>query len=847
MSHLVAPSLPSVLTRQTYKFASFRCSLRVIITALAIAAWTQATIGLAAEPSRPKVSPERLVEVYQNQIYPLLMTHCADCHSPDDATAGIAFKEVTSPAELFRDRSVWESALETQEHGVMPPEDFDPHPSEAGRKRLMLWLSYAAEAYDSEARWPGPSMVRRLNRHEYSNTLQDLLRIDFDAAAAVGLPEDASGDQFDTMADALEIQPLLFEKYVAATDKALDRVLSRSDSRRFDASLLEAEAGNLPGGGPEKEALERSEDVITLRAGGKISYSVPFPEPGTYEIRFRGWGAEEPEVLISVNGDPIRSASFRRGSADKPTLVAARTEVAMSGEEAEVLIEFTNPEYRSGEKRYRSLSVKELVVIGPVSSGTSQQIDNTARRAILVAQPRGGTSETDAAREVLSTFAVRAFRRPVGDAELVPYLNLFEEASEAGKGFEPSIRFVIRTMLLSPHFLFRVEQDRAPEGSGEAYQVSDYELASRLSYLLWSTMPDDELLELADAGRLHEPKVLGEQIQRMLEDSRIDQFVTHFAGQWLGFRDLDKALPDQMNFPRFTPALRTAMAEEAAATFRYMVREDRSLTELIHADYVFLNRDLFAHYFDFRAFQKMGDYKEVQKTFEKGGSPRLVQLKEWSDKMEDPETLQLRGGVLTQGAFLVGTSHPDRTAPSARGAWVLDRILGTPPPPPPPNAGQFSDEETDQPEPASFREKLNRHASDPACAGCHHKMDPLGFALEGFDAVGQWRDEVAGEPLDVSGELPDGSSFNGPAEMKQVLLSGKKRELVIRNAVEKLLSYALGREVEHYDEATVRKIIDDLEKNDDRFQTLLRGVIQSFPFQYKTNSNAPVPNGIAAS
>lgn len=421
---------------------------------------------------------------------------------------------------------------------------------------------------------------------------------------------------------------------------------------------------------------------------------------------------------------------------------------------------------------------------------------------LFVARPGQGLSKPAAARRILEHFAFGAYRRPVEKAEIDRLLRLYHVAAKRGDSFEESVRFALKAALVSPNFLFRVEADR----KGDApLPVSDYELATRLSYFLWASMPDEELFRLAGQGRLRDPKTLEQQTLRMLRDPKARRMAESFSSQWLKIKDLyTSAHPDPGKYPAYTPALRDAMYQETVAFFHSLIRENGSLLSLIDADYTYLNEEL-ANYYGIAGVR--------------GPDMRRVRLPD-----------RTRGGVLTMGSVLTVTSYPQRTSPVLRGKWVLEEILGAPPPPPPPNAGALSPDDAPR-EGFTFRQRLEQHRKKPECASCHNRMDPIGFGLENFDAAGRWRRDIGGVPVDATGVLATGETFEGPVELKKVLMT--RRDDFIRNLTEKMLAYALGRGLEPYDLPTVRRITQAVQRDNYRSSTLILEIVKSYPFQYR--------------
>lgn len=438
--------------------------------------------------------------------------------------------------------------------------------------------------------------------------------------------------------------------------------------------------------------------------------------------------------------------------------------------------------------------------------------DRKAHDALFFVKPGKDVSKREAARRILARFARRAYRRPVAEREVERLVKLFDKADTRGERFEDALRYPIRAVLVSPYFLFRIEEDRAAEGSARGSRVGDHELAVRLSYFLWSSMPDEELMRLADESKLADATVLEQQVRRMLKDAKARALTEDFAAQWLQIRKLPEARPSTEFFPTFTPSLRQAMYDETATFFDKLRTEDRSILQLLDADYTYLNEELAKHY----------GIDGV-----KGRQLREVSLQAGDH----------RGGLLGMGSVLALTSHTSRTSPTLRGKWVLEVIFGTPPDPPPPDAGMLKDEHKPGEEAKTFREQMALHAHRPSCAACHKKIDPLGFALENFDAVGRWRDNVGGRPVDNAAQLLSGEKFAGPQGLKEVVL--RRQNEFVRNVAERMLTYALGRELHEYDELAVREVTAALKQEEHRFSALVLGIVRSFPFQHRRHRRNP--------
>ena len=628
----------------------------------------------AADPGAAAVPPPGApLANYGTEFKPLLTTLCYPCHDARKHKAGVDLSSYHDESAVLQDAVTWRKVANQIDSRDMPPEDATVQPSDAQRQLLVGWIRTSeARALIGQPRDPGSSPPRRLNRAEYSQTMQDLLGAGSDLAEVIGLPDDGLRG-FATFSGSLGMPPLLFEKYYAAAELALSR-------------LVEPPAGAAP--------LARA-----------------------------SWDA----VFCAAPG--------------------------------------TSPATRH-----------------------------------------------EAARTILQTMARRAYRRPVQPEELARLLRLYDTAVQT-RDFVPAVKLALKAMLVSPNFLYRLEQERAKPGSSDAYSIDSYELAVRLSYLLWSTMPDAELCTLSDQGRLGDPAVLNAQVRRLLADRRSHAFTVGFFASWLQIDHLEKARPSQMYFPALTPELRSAMYDESALFIDQLRERDGRLLDLLDCDYAYVNADL----------ARLYGLPEVS-----GNQLRRVSLPPHSH----------RGGLLGMASVLTMTSHTFRTSPTLRGKWILEVLLGTPPPPPPANVNQQIDAPGATGEAAhSFRDQLAQHVKDPSCAACHRKMDPLGFALDNFDGIGAWREGTRERPLDTSGKLPGGESFTGATELKQVLWNRRAR--FVRTLVEQCFSYALGRELVPADETSVQQTIERLEAGSYRFSDLVLSVVTSYPFLNRRNHEAP--------
>ncbi len=757
-----------------------------------------------------------------------LRRYCVGCHNERLRTAGLQLDQV-DVARVARDPDVWEKVVRKLRTGLMPP-DGRPRPDAATYASLVAHLETALDRAAQAAPNPGwPAQVHRLNRAEYTNAVRDLLELEVDGRAL--LPADDSGYGFDNIGDVLTVSPGLMSRYMSAAAKVSRRAVGdptlRPGATMYKTSPLLLQEGrmneDLPFGSRGGMAvrhhfpldgeyvfrisLERPLNQPVAGTGHKLEFRldhglVKLFDFDTDEYRRAGSGAGVGgllDVRIPVKaGTRLVSASFI-GSLDRSIAYDARP---------------PNPPVASFQ--YSRVPINPIVfsiqVVGPYD-GEVPDADGDARsrQAIFVCSPERPADEEPCAREILSNLTRRAFRRPVTGADVDPLLLSYAAGYEDG-GFEAGIKWALEALLVSPEFLLRVE--RHPDGvePGTPYRISDIDLASRLSFFLWSSIPDDELLALAEQGRLSDPAVLERQVLRMLDDPRSGALTANFAGQWLYLRNLQTIAPNGTLFPTFDDNLREAFRRETELFFDSQVRADGSVLELLSADYTFLNDRLARHY------GIPGVY---------GSHYRRVAYPD-----------DRRAGLLGHGSILTVTSHPNRTSPVVRGKWLLENLLGSPPPPPPPDIPALI-ENDEGIEAATVRQRLEQHRANPTCAACHAKMDPLGFALENFDAVGQWRavDIEANAPIDASGALPDGTLFTKPAEFRQGLLGEPWASEFVATVTEKLLTYAIGRGLEYYDAPAVRAIKRDAEASGYRWSSIVLGIVESAPFQMRRMQN----------
>jgi hypothetical protein len=730
---------------------------------------------------------------FQQDLVPLLRTYCFDCHGETDGEGDVNLAAFSSPDAILRDRKLWMRALGQIRLGSMPPADgetLDP----ATRKRMVDLIDDMANAVDCvQNPNAGKVVMRRLNRAEYRNTIRELLDVDYPAADQ--FPGDDVGYGFDNIGDVLSLPPLLMEKYLIAADKIAETaIVTPPPAEIFEQNRAGAQL-ELSGGAAARGG------AATMFSRGNASWEIDFPFAGSFTVvvSARGdlAGDEPPRLDVSLGDKPLETISvttnetndfefrFRSGPGKRKLDFA-----------------FTNDYYDKASKADRNVYIEHVNLIGQSNRRNylknSELTDRHRRLVFLV--PDDSVSVQKASQEVLERLASRAYRRPATRREVDRLCALAAEVRDGGGTYEEGIQVALQAILISPHFLFKVERRQPTAADGQSLALTDFELATRLSYLLWSSMPDDALLKSAWAGNLSKPNVLRAHVARMIKDRRSNAFVENFAGQWLQLRNLDTLRPDSTMFPDATPAVRELMKRETLTFFAGVMRENMPVTTLLDAQFTYLNEQLASFY----------GISGVE-----GDHFRPVSLRGTE-----------RGGLLTQASVLTVTSNPTRTSPVKRGKWILENLLNTPPPPPPPNIPELDRRALS----GTLRQRMEQHRSDPACAACHNMMDPLGFALENFDAVGRWRTSDGRDPIDARGEFPDGTRFEGVADLRS-LLSEQRKDAFVRCLAEKMMIYALGRGLEYYDRCAVDEIVAQLESNEYRFAYLIAGIVESRPFQ----------------
>ena len=732
-------------------------------------------------------------------------------------TAGLALDSL-DVTKVGEDAEFWEKVVRKLRTGAMPPAG-RPRPDDATADAFASWLETELDRAAAATPNPGRQLaVRRLTRTEYQNAIRDLLALEDlpqEMDLSVLLPPDSSASGFDNVADVLFVSPTLLEGYLTVARK-----ISRLAVGDPMMPLL-VNTYTLPLELPQDAWF----DELPFGTRGGTAIRSHFPLDGEYvvELELGGRVREPHQIEVSVDGARMHlftvDATEAPGTALGPQYAAADERLhvrlpVMAGPRV-VGVTFLEKNSAPGQELRRPFSrgrgqlpsIASVTISGPFAASGAG--DTPSRRRIFVCSPSNVTEETPCATQILSTLARRAHRRAATDADLEMLLPFYYAGHSEG-GFEAGIQRALERLLVSPEFLFRIEREPANIAPDAVYRITDLELASRLSFFLWSSIPDEELLDLATEGGLQDPVVLDQQVRRMLADRRSETLVSNFAAQWLYLRDLEVKRSDDRLFPNFDEGLQQAMRRETELFIDHILREDRSVLDLLRADFTFVNERLAKHY----------------------GMPHVYGSHFRRIALDDNSP---RRGLLGQGSILTLTSRATRTSPVLRGKWILENILSSPPPPPPPNVPALQDTSAEG-KVLSMRERMVQHRANPVCASCHARMDPLGFALENFDAVGRWRTRSeSGAPLDVSAALPNGAKFEGIAGLREVLLSSYS-EAIVTTVAEKLLTYALGRNLEFYDAPAVRAITRAAGPSDYRFSSLVLGIVQSTPFRMRRSA-----------
>jgi hypothetical protein len=745
--------------------------------------------------------------------------YCTVCHNAKLRTGGFVL-DVTQLNHIGDHAEIWEKVVKKLRNQSMPPAKM-PRPDEATYSSTAAWLENALDRAATAHPEPGKlPLLHRLSRTEYENAIRDLLALDAlpkEMDYSLLLPPDNSSSGFDNIADLLFVSPTAMESYLEAARK-ISRLAIGDPTMPVMVNTY-----RLSG--------EHTQDVhvqglpFGTRGGLAVRTDVPLDGDYVFKIELAGAPREPDQLEITVDGaraellelgeKPV-AGGFRRAPKPLEIHVPLKAGPRMIGvtfvQKDEARDEDTvRPRMRG---RGTELAIDMVTISGPYHGITNA--DTPSRRRIFVCHPNGAVDETACARKILLALERRAYRRPVTSADLQDLIPFYNEGDKAG-GFDRGIEEALERLLVSPQFLFRIERDPADVAPGTPFRVSDLELASRLSFFLWSSIPDDELLDAAARGKLHDPAVLEREVRRMLADPKAESLVNNFAEQWLYIRDIESKKPDDLLFPDFDETLRESFHRETDLFLDSVLLDgNHSVLDLMTANYSFLNERLAKHY----------------------GIPNVEGT--YFRRVTFPPASP-RGGLLGQGSILTLTSYSTRTSPVLRGKWILENILSSPPPPPPPNVPALKTS-ADTGKPLTMRQAMEAHRANPVCASCHARMDPIGFAMDNFDAVGAWRATDAGQPIDASGVLPDGTKFNGVAELKKALL--RHPEQFVDTVAEKLLMYAIGRNVQYYDQPAVRAIVHQARASNYSFASLVFGVVKSAPFQMRKSQEEQKPPSV---
>jgi Protein of unknown function (DUF1592)/Protein of unknown function (DUF1588)/Protein of unknown function (DUF1587)/Protein of unknown function (DUF1585)/Protein of unknown function (DUF1595)/Ca-dependent carbohydrate-binding module xylan-binding len=733
----------------------------------------------------------------------LVKKYCIACHSGAMPSAGIALSSNRSIGEVLKEHDTWDRAAAAIRSGQMPPSG-SPAPTASEKDRALNWLEAAVTKEQCKLQDPGRVTLRRLNRFEYNTSVRDLLGADFKVAD--DFPTDDTGYGFDNNGDVLSISPLLMEKYLNTAEKIAEAAIATPEAASHPVRI------DLKSMGSDISAGFSGRGARALGTTGEVFVDYDFPVEGDYTVQVTAYGDQagnEPaKMLVKLDNREIHQFDIPDTERNPDTVQVPLT---VTAGKHRLALRFTNDYYEptnpNPRRRDRNLYIQGVTMHPP--SGMPKVLPPTHNKIVTCA-PSATLTDAAAARKILGPLAHRAFRRPVTPAELDRLTSYVTRARGKGQSFERGIQLAVEAILVSPNFIFRVEVDPHPNDPGSKRLLTDFELATRLSYFLWSSIPDDELYRVAAAGKLQNPLVLEAQVKRMLKDPRAHALAENFAGQWLELRNLAQVSPDPMRFPDFNDRLRSDMKTETEMFFESIVSEDRSIMDFIDARYTYLNEPLARHY---------------GITGVTGNNFRKVVLNSAD-----------RGGLLGQASILTVTSNPTRTSPVKRGKWVLEQILGTPPPPPPPNVPALDDKK--RPLTGTLRQRMEQHRKNPICASCHKTLDAMGFGLENYDATGRWRDQDEGQPIDASGTLPGNLKFSGPAELKSILRA--KKVQVARCLTEKLLTYGLGRGVEASDKCWIDGIVANVQKKDYRFSAVITAIVESDPFRKRRGDGGKI-------
>lgn len=737
---------------------------------------------------------------FNKNVQPIIKNNCTGCHNEALSSGNVNLAPFLNASTVSTQRGGWEKIIQKIRSGEMPPKGI-PRPAVAAVDAMVKQIQAEYEKIDRNTPAdPGRVTARRLNRNEYSNTIRDLLAVEF--RANKDFPTDDSGYGFDNIADILTISPILMEKYVTAAEAIAAKAIGADPLPK----PVEVEYA-------QKDKRTRRIDPSTIEASHRVDFDAEYQitiglpgerGPDAKPVKMGFWMDGQLLKMMDVETKPSKLEYFSPYSEEHFKLFLPEGDHVFR-------VGFVDDDFVKGLTGKNLFDAKKnkyqnmMKFVGPYPS----TIEKASRKKILVCDPKSGSACVE---RIISALARRAYRRPATKSDVASLMKFVAQGSADGQSIEQGIQLAITAMLVSPHFLFRIEHDPNATDAAKVHQLSELELASRLSYFLWSSIPDDELQTLAETGKLRTN--LDAQVRRMMNDKRAAALASNFAGQWLEIRNLEVVKPDPVKFPGWTPELRDAMMTETRMFFEYVVRENRPMSDFIDARYTFLNGLLAKHY----------GIEGIE-----GPDFRMVGL-----------ATDQRGGVLAHASVLTVSSYPTRTSPTIRGKYVLNNILGTPPPPPPPDVPPLDDSKVG--ESASLRQQLEEHRKNAVCASCHNRMDVLGFGLENYDGIGKWRTKDGKFPIDVAGTMPNGKKFETAAQMRAILMAEVPQ--ISHSITEKMMTYALGRGMESYDNRTLDAIDKKLAVNGYKFQDLIFEIAHSLPFQSRRGEaiSQTVPN-----
>lgn len=725
---------------------------------------------------------------FETDVAPVVTKYCISCHSGDPAPGGVKLTKSMTATAALKNPAIWARVAKNTANMHMPPPG-SPQPTKEQRAKLASWVDNAFKE-DCNLADPGKITIRRLNREEYNNTVRDLTGVSI--RPADDFPNDDVGYGFDNIGDVLSMSPLLMEKYLAASEKVMKAAIRLPKAR---VQFVDGNSLVYTGGANAFEGATVMSSQST--AGSKFSVK----QDGWYRIQVNAGemhaGPDFSKLELRLNRDLLTTFEIKEPYNKTPGVYVFPIKLTVG--DWNIGVTFINDFYVAGGNgrpaQDRNVYVFGMSLTGPTDDATVQ---TNFQKGLIPSIPPEAQWETEA-RKSLASFATKAYRRPITEQELDRLMVVFRLGAKSGDGYERAMQLAGQAILCNPNFLFRVELDAAGQ---KTRALNGYELASRLSYFIWSSMPDDQLYSLAKSGELQKPEVIKQQVTRMLADPKAEALTDNFAMQWLQLRKLYNFQPDKKQFPNFSPELVDSMVGESKAFFSSVLANDRPITEFIDSKYTFVNEQLAKHY---GITGVTGN--EIRKISTEGTG---------------------RGGVLTQASVLAITSNPTRTSPTKRGKWIMEQILGSPPPPPPPGVDDLKEDNAIDAK-LSLRQKMEQHRKNPACAVCHIKMDALGFGFENYDAVGQWRTKDGNFAVDNSATLPDGKKFSGATQLKAVLLSNKKE--FAYSFAEKMMTFALGRGIDEKDKCFVDDIVKKAAASEYKISSVIQGIVASEPFK----------------